>query len=115
MLTLATSFTSPPAGAEDDGALWIALGDAGFPATHLRVTTNVVKEGKGKNKRERYVCKGSLHPGKRRFRGTCTNPNSSKKYPQATISSTETRFKKLHRPQGGHVTMPVFIARLILI
>ena len=68
MLTLATSSTSPPAGAEDDGALWIALGDAGFPATHLRVTTNAVKEGKGKgrNKRERYVYKVSLYSGKRK-------------------------------------------------
>ena len=55
MLTLATSSTSPPAGAENDGALWIALGDSGISATHLRVTTNVVKEGRGRNKRERYV------------------------------------------------------------
>ena len=69
MLTLATSSTSPPAGAEDDGALWIALGDARFPATHLRVTTNVVKEGKGRNKRGRYVCNGSLYSGNSKLEG----------------------------------------------
>ena len=49
---------------EDDGALWIAVADKDIPgAIYLRVVTNKVAQGKGKQKRVRYVCKGSLHSG----------------------------------------------------
>ena len=49
---------------EDDGALWIAVADKDIPeATYLRVVTNKVAQGKGKQKRVRYVCKGSLYSG----------------------------------------------------
>ena len=83
MLTLATSSTSPPAGAEDDGALWIALGGAGIPATQLRVTMCVVKVGRGRNKRERHVCKGSFYSGNRKLEGYTRAQKAAKLNPRA--------------------------------
>ena len=49
---------------EDDDALWIAVADKNISeATYLRVLTNKLTQGKGKQKRVRYVHTASLHSG----------------------------------------------------